>query len=1161
MQKILVANRSEIAIRVFRAAAELGIRTVAIYAWEDRFSLHRFKADESYLIGHGKGPVAAYLDIQGIVDLARRVKADAIHPGYGFLSEHANFARACREAGIAFIGPPTEVLELFGDKVAARRLAIEAGLPVLPGTDGPVRPGPALKKEARRIGFPLIMKASFGGGGRGMRVVHRPEDLEPLLEEARREAGSAFGNDAVFLERYVPRAKHIEVQVLGDVHGEIVHLWERDCSVQRRHQKVVEIAPAPRLDPGVRQALCDAAVRLAARAGLVNAATVEFLVDVDRNEFYFIEVNPRIQVEHTVTEMVTGVDLVRAQILIAQGIAMHEAPLGVPPQDQIRTSGFALQCRVTTEDPENRFIPDFGRITHYRSPAGFGIRLDGGTAYSGATITPYYDSLLVKVTAWAPTFDQCIRRMDRALREFRVRGVKTNIPFLENLLQHPAFASGEATTTFVDSTPELVRWHPKRDRATKLLSFIGDVVVNGNPEVKGRTDGRAIPEPELPAAEGNAPPPPGTRDMLREMGPRKFAEWARSQKRLLLTDTTFRDAHQSLLATRVRTYDMLRIAPYVARTLSNLFSLEMWGGATFDAALRFLKEDPWERLVALRRAIPNILFQMLLRAGNAVGYTNYRDEVVAAFVRHAAQAGIDLFRVFDCFNWVPNMRPSLEAVLESGAICEAAICYSGDLLDPARDKYTLDYYVKLAKQLERIGAHMLAIKDMAGLCKPYAAHRLVSALSQEVGIPIHFHTHDTAGIQAASLVKAADAGVHIVDGAIASMSGLTSQPNLNSIVEAFRHTERDTGVDIDALNRCAEYWESVREAYYPFESGMLAGTAEVYRHEIPGGQITNLREQAKSLGLASRWREVLRAYADVNRLFGDIIKVTPSSKVVGDMALFLVANNLKAEDVLDERRELSFPKSVVELFEGRLGRPVGGFPRKLQKIILKGREPLKGRPADALPPVDFDAVRAELKAKIKAAPTDADVLSYLMYPREFIEFDGHRRHFGDTSVLPTDVFFYGMKPGQEITVEIDPGKTLIIKFIAVGEPDGEGLRPVFFELNGVPREVRVADRTLKASKETRPKADPDNPGHVGAPMPGKVVQVVVGAGEAVARGQKLLSIEAMKMETSVYAPLAGRVKEVHVRPGSAVEAKDLLVVLEPAPPEPAPEARKESAIA
>jgi len=1156
MQRILVANRSEIAIRVFRAASELGLTTIAIYAHEDRFSLHRSKADEAYLVGEGKGPLGAYLDINGIIALARRAGVDAIHPGYGFLAENAAFARACAEAGIRFIGPTPEVLEKFGDKVAARKLATEAGLPVLPGTEAPVTGGASLAEEARRIGFPLIMKASFGGGGRGMRVVREASEMGALLEEAQREAKSAFGNDDVFLERYVPRAKHIEVQLLGDQHGGMVHLFERDCSVQRRHQKVVEIAPAPNLDPSVRKALAEAAVALGKSAGLTNAATVEFLVDVERNQSYFIEVNPRIQVEHTVTEVVSGVDLVRSQILIAQGLPMHEPPVSVPRQEQIATLGFAMQCRVTTEDPGNRFIPDFGRITHYQSPAGFGIRLDGGTAYSGATITPYYDSLLVKVTASAPTFDQTIRRMDRALREFRVRGPKTNIPFLENLIRHPTFRAGEATTTFVDGAPELVQGAPKRDRASKVLTFIGDMIVNGNPEVKGRTDGRALPEPEMPPLALTEPIPPGTRDKLLLLGPVGFSRWVLDQKALLLTDTTFRDAHQSLLATRMRTVDLLRIAPYVARRLPGLFSLEMWGGATFDSAMRFLKEDPWDRLAGLRQAVPNILFQMLLRAGNAVGYTNYRDEVVAAFVKTAAKAGIDLFRVFDCFNWVENMRPSLEAVLESGAVCEGAICYTGDLLDPRRDKYDLTYYVGLARQLEKIGVHIIGIKDMAGLCRPYAAQRLVKALREEVSLPIHFHTHDTAGVQAASVVKAADSGVHIADAAISSMSGLTSQPNLNSLVAAFQNTDRDSGLDLEALDRCSDYWESIRELYYPFEGGMRTGTSQVYRHEIPGGQITNLKEQAQGLGLAPRWREILRTYGQVNQLFGDIVKVTPSSKVVGDMALFMVANNLAASDILDEKRELSFPKSVVDLMEGRLGRPEGGFPVDVQSRILNGRKPLAGRPSDALPPTDLSAVRAEVQGKSKAQPTERDLMSHLMYPGVFADYEAHRRMFGDTSVVPTDVFFYGMEPGREITVEIDPGKSLIVKFIAIGEPETDGRRAVFFELNGAPRQIQVADRAVKSTRPGKAKADPKNPAHVGAPMPGKVVQALAGRGQAVALGQKLFALEAMKMETSLNSPFAGTVKEVHALSGATVEAGDLLMILEPAALDPTPDVRK-----
>ncbi len=1143
IKKILVANRSEIAIRVFRAASELGIRTVAIYSHEDRFALHRFKADESYLVGEGKGPVAAYLDIAGIVEIAKKNGVDAIHPGYGFLSENADFAQACRDAGILFIGPTPEMLRTFGDKLAAKRIAMQAKVATIPGTDKPVKPGPGLKKIAADIGYPLILKASFGGGGRGMRVVEKAADLEGKLEEAMREAGGAFGNSAVFLERYIQRARHIEVQVLGDGRGEVRHLWERDCSVQRRHQKVVEIAPAPNLDPAIRRALCESAVNLVREVDYLCAGTVEFLVNADTGEFYFIEVNPRVQVEHTVTEMVTGVDIVRSQILLAQGMGFDDPTLSIPAQEEIQTRGFAIQSRVTTEDPENRFIPDYGRITTYRSTAGFGVRLDGGTAYSGAVITPYYDSLLVKVTAWAATFDQAIQRMDRALREFRIRGVQTNIPFINNLILHPTFRSGEAITTFIDDTPELFRWPQRRDRATKMLKYIGEVIVNGNAEVKGRADGRVLENPKAPTAPQQAPPP-GTRQKLQELGAKKFADWVLSQKRLLLTDTTFRDAHQSLLATRVRTYDMLRVAPYLAHNAPGLFSLEMWGGATFDTSMRFLKEDPFERLDVLRQAAPNILFQMLLRAGNAVGYTNYADDIVKRFVKGAAEHGIDVFRVFDCLNWLPNLRPAMDAVLESGAICEPAVCYTGDLLDPKRDKYTLEYYVKMAKELEKAGAHILAIKDMAGLCKPYAAYKLVKTLREEIGIPIHFHTHDTAGVQAASILKAAEAGANIVDAAASSMSGLTSQPNLNSIVEALRNTPRDTKLDADALNTYAAYWADVRKLYYPFESGMMASTAEVYHHEMPGGQVTNLQEQAKSMGLGPRWPEVAQAYREVNLLFGDIIKVTPTSKVVGDMALFMVANNLKPDDLLDESRNVSFPASVVELFEGKLGQPVGGFPKKLQQIVLRGKTPMTKRPGDVLPKTNFDTLLKDLEAKLHRAPSETDLLCYLMYPQIFIELENHRKQYGDTSVLPTDIFFHGMRPGTEIAVDLEQGKSLMLKFLTVGEPDENGTREVFFELNGQPRSARVADRSLKSSAVQHVKADPDQPGHVASPMPGKVSALVAQQGQPVKKGDKLLSIEAMKMETAVYAPVDGVIKEIRVKPGSPVESRELLMVID-----------------
>jgi pyruvate carboxylase len=1150
MRKLLVANRSEIAIRVFRAATELGLGTVAVYTYEDRFSLHRFKADESYPIGpeEGGSPVKGYLDIPALIAVAKEHEVDAIHPGYGFLSENADLARACAENGITFVGPTADLLEAFGDKTAAKRIAKKANVPTVPGTEHGLSDPAAVKKAAKEIGFPLIIKASFGGGGRGMRVVKTADELAGKLEEAQREAGAAFGRGEVFIERYIGRAKHIEVQILGDTHGNLVHLWERDCSIQRRHQKVVEIAPSVNLPLELRKDICEAAKRLCATAGYINAGTVEFLVDLDREEFFFIEVNPRIQVEHTVTEVVTGVDLVKSQILVAQGHKLHEQPLNIPPQDEITTSGFSIQSRITTEDPENSFIPDYGRITTYRSPGGFAIRLDGGNGFGGAVITPYFDSLLVKLITWGSTFDECIKRTDRALREFRVRGVKTNIPFLENLIHHDQFASGEATTTFIDNTPELFNFKPRRDRATKILAYLGDVIINGRPEVKGKYDPkRELPEPKVPEYAHGTPPPKGMRDRLLELGPEKFSAWVRKQKPLLFTDTTMRDAHQSLLATRVRTYDMLRIADAVAHLTPNLFSLEMWGGATFDTAMRFLQEDPWDRLAQLRERVPNILFQMLLRASNAVGYTNYPDNVVREFVKESAARGIDVFRVFDSLNWVENMKVACEAVRDQkNAILEAAICYTGDILDPKRTKYSLDYYVKMAKELVSMGTHVLAIKDMAGLCKPFAARALVKALRDEVDVPIHFHTHDTAAVQTASVLMASEAGVDIADGALASMSGMTSQPNLNSMVAALRNTPRDTGLDLDALNRLSDYWEAVREHYYPFEEGMKAGTAEVYQHEMPGGQYTNLRQQAKSLGLEERWRDIAETYAQVNQLFGDIVKVTPSSKVVGDLALFMVTNGLSAMDILTPGKKLNFPKSVVEMMEGQLGQPDGGWPKVLQKIILDsaGAKPIKGRPGAKMPKVDFKAVRAELAKKIGHEPTEQDVMSYLMYPQVFIDYDKHLKTYDKTSVIPTTAFWYPLQSGDEIAVEIESGKTLVIKYLTTGEPRDDGMRTVFFELNGQPREVNVPDRSLEASLHKHPKADPDDPNHVAAPMPGKVSNVAVKKGQDVKSGERLLSIEAMKMETAVYCPRDAKVKDVLVTAGSIVAAGDLLVELE-----------------
>jgi len=1151
IRSLLVANRSEISIRVMRAAAELGIRTVAIHSAEDRFALHRLKADESYLVGKGKKPVAAYLDIEDIIRVARQAKVDAIHPGYGFLSENPDFVEACDAAGIIFIGPRPEVMRRLGNKVAARELAQSVGVPVMPATGAlPADPAEAAR-QAAAIGYPLMLKASWGGGGRGMRVIESAAQLPELLDAARREARAAFGNDEVYLEKLLRRARHVEVQLLGDLHGGLVHLYERDCSVQRRNQKVVERAPAPYLSPERRAELCEAALKLGRAAHYSHAGTVEFLIDADSGKFYFIEVNPRIQVEHTVTEQVTGIDIVKAQIRISEGARIGApdpdlpgAPAALPEQADIRLNGHALQCRVTTEDPEKAFTPDYGRLTAYRSAAGFGIRLDAGTAYAGALITPFYDSLLVKVTSWGQSPDEAIARMDRALREFRVRGVSSNLQFLENVIAHPLFRSGECTTRFIDETPELLRFSLRRDRATKLLQFLGEVIVNGNPEMKGRrSPGQPVPAPVLPDCDLAAPPPAGSRTRLLELGPQKFAQWLRDEPRLLLTDTTLRDAHQSLLATRMRSHDMLAIAPYYARLAPQLLSLECWGGATFDVALRFLREDPWERLAALRERIPNILLQMLLRASNAVGYTNYADNVVRHFVQQAAGGGIDLFRVFDSLNWVDNMRVAMDAVIESGALCEAAICYSGDLFDAARPKYNLKYYAGIARQLERSGAHILGIKDMAGVCRPRAARELVRVLREETGLPIHFHTHDTSGISAASVLAAVEAGVDAVDGALDAMSGLTSQPNLGAIAAALAGGERDPRVNLDHLRSLSRYWEGVRRHYAPFESDMRSGTSGVYRHEMPGGQYTNLREQARSMGLEPRWAEVEQAYAEVNLLFGDIIKVTPTSKVVGDMALYMVANGLTPAEVASPERDIAFPESVVGLFRGEMGFPPGGFPPGLSEKILKDTAPLAGRAGALLPPVDLQAKRVEMRTMLGRRPSETELSSYLMYPKVFRDFAEHRAAFEDVSVVPTPVFFNGLPDGGEVAVEIDRGKTLILRLQGRAEPDEEGQCKLFFELNGQARLIRVAKAGLAAAVR-HPKIDEDNPGHIGAPMPGTIVTVAVAPGQKVARGDVLACLEAMKMETMLRAERDGTVRQVHVKPGSAVAAKDLLIELE-----------------
>ncbi len=1127
-----------------RAAAELGLRTIAIHSREDRFSLHRTKADESYLVGDGKGPVDAYLDIADIIRIAVEARADAIHPGYGFLSESPEFAEAAAAAGITFVGPSPDTMRRLGNKVAARNLAAAAGVPVMPATPPLPADAAEVMAMAEAVGFPVMLKASWGGGGRGMRIVESGRDLIETVAEARREAKAAFGKDEVYLEKLIRRARHVEVQILGDTHGNLVHLYERDCSVQRRNQKVVERAPAAFLTEGERNDLCEAALKIGRAVSYRAAGTVEFLQDADTGKFYFIEVNPRIQVEHTVTECVTGVDLVKAQLRIAAGARIGTPESGVPRQEDIRVNAHALQCRVTTEDPENNFVPDYGRITAYRSPAGFGIRLDAGTAYAGAIITRFYDSLLVKVTAWSPTPEETIARMHRALWEFRIRGVVTNLRFLDQLIMHPRFANADYTTKFVDETPELLKTPRKRDRATRLLGFIGDVIVNGNPEVKGRAVPRTPVFPRPPRLALPNAPPPGSKQKLDELGADGFAAWMLAERRVLFTDTSMRDAHQSLLATRIRTHDLAMIAPYYAALLPQLLSVECWGGATFDVAMRFLKEDPWARLAAFREAMPNLLLQMLLRSANAVGYTNYPDNVVRHFIARSSDAGIDVFRVFDCLNWVDNMRVAIESVRNTGSLCEAAICYTGNLSDPRETKYDLRYYLTIAKQLKDMGAHVLAIKDMGGLCRPHAATALVRALKEEVGLPIHFHTHDTSGIGAASVLAAIDAGADAVDGAIDALSGLTSQPNLGSLVEALRFGHRDSLIDPGKLRIISTYWEQVRRGYAAFESDIRAGASEVYVHGMPGGQYTNLREQARNLGIDDlRWSEVADAYAQVNDMFGDIIKVTPTSKVVGDMALMMVTSGLDREAVLDPSVEIAFPDSVVQLFRGDLGQPHGGFPAALQKKILGSRQPLYVRPGELLPPADLAAERAAAEAKLGRPVTESELASYLMYPKVFLDYAADRAAFGDVSTLPTAVFFYGMQPGQEINIDLERGKTLIVRYVTTSDPHEDGTRTVFFELNGQPRPIRVADRTQVARRPPPRKAEAGNPNHVGAPMPGTIATVPVHVGQKLGRGDVVLTLEAMKMETTVRAERAGVVAEILVKPGLQVDAKDLLLVL------------------
>ncbi len=1133
-RKILVANRGEIAIRVMRAANEMGKKTVAVYAEEDKLSLHRFKADEAYRIGEGLSPVGAYLSIPEIIRVAKMAGADAIHPGYGLLSENPDFVDACTVAGITFIGPKADTMRALGDKASARKVAIAAGVPVIPATEVLSEDFDVIRAEAAEIGFPLMLKASWGGGGRGMRPILNAEELEAKVKEGRREAVAAFGNGEGYLEKMIQRARHVEVQILGDSHGEIYHLFERDCTVQRRNQKVVERAPAPYLTDEQRAEVCEMGRKICAHVNYECAGTVEFLMDMDEGKFYFIEVNPRVQVEHTVTEEVTGIDIVQAQILIAEGKTLAEAT-GKASQSEIHLSGHAIQCRVTTEDPQNNFIPDYGRITAYRSATGNGIRLDGGTAYAGSVVTRYYDSLLVKVTAWAPTPAQAIARMDRALREFRVRGVSTNIDFVINLLKHPTFLDNTYTTKFIDTTPELFNFKKRADRATKILTYIADITVNGHPETAGRPKPAAdVKTPKAPAPKATVMP--GTRQLLDEKGPKAVADWMKDQTRLLITDTTMRDGHQSLLATRMRSIDMIRVAPTYAADMSGLFSVECWGGATFDVAYRFLQECPWQRLRDIRARMPNILTQMLLRASNGVGYTNYPDNVVQAFVAQAASSGVDVFRVFDSLNWVENMRVAMDAVIAADKICEGTICYTGDLLDPDRSKYDLKYYIGMAKELEAAGAHILGLKDMAGLLKVPSARVLFKALKEEVGLPIHFHTHDTSGASAATIIAAADAGVDAVDAAMDAFAGGTSQPALGSIVEALRHTERDTGLDMGVIRQLSIYWEHVRAQYAAFESGISAPASEVYLHEMPGGQFTNLKAQARSLGLEERWHEVAQAYADANRMFGDIVKVTPSSKVVGDMALMMVAQGLTRAQVEDPGVDVAFPESVVDMLKGNLGQPPGGWPEGILKKVLKGEAPSTERPGKHLAPVDLEATRTKAAEATGRDIDDEDLNGYLMYPKVFTDYASRNKTYGPVRALPTKTFFYGMEPGEAISIEIDPGKTLEVLFQTLGETTDEGDTKVFFELNGQPRAVRVPNRLVKAKTAARPKAAEGNPNHVGAPMPGSVAGVAVTAGQKVRPGDLLLTIEAMKMETGLTADREAVVKAIHVTPGAQIDA-------------------------
>ncbi|MGX7351090.1 pyruvate carboxylase [Enterococcus canis] len=1136
MKKVLVANRGEIAIRVFRACTELNIQTVGIYAAEDEYSVHRFKADEAYLVGAGKKPIDAYLDIEGILQIAKASGADAIHPGYGFLSENLDFARRCEEEGLIFIGPKLHHLDIFGDKIKAKEAALAAGIPSIPGTDGPVADVNAVLDFGSEHGYPIMIKAALGGGGRGMRVARDEKEAREGFDRARSEAKAAFGSDEVYVEKYIADPKHIEVQILGDIHGNVLHLFERDCSVQRRHQKVVEVAPCVSLSQQQREAICDAAVKLMKHVGYVNAGTVEFLVEGDH--FYFIEVNPRVQVEHTITEMITDIDIVISQLLIAQGKDLHQ-DLNLPQQQDLKMTGTAIQCRITTEDPLNHFLPDTGKIDTYRSPGGFGVRLDVGNAYSGAVVTPYFDSLLVKVCTYGFTFEKAIQKMQRCLKEFRIRGVKTNIPFMQNVISHPTFQEGDAKTTFIDNTPALFEFPKVRDRGNKTMKYIGEVTVNGFPGIEKGTK-RHFEAPRI-ATDLTVVSKQTAKHVLDTAGAAAVSQWIKDQDHVLLTDTTFRDAHQSLLATRVRTQDFERIARLTDAAMPELFSSEMWGGATFDVAYRFLNEDPWQRLRKIRRLMPNTLLQMLFRGSNAVGYQNYPDNVIHEFIQEAASQGIDVFRIFDSLNWVPQMEKSIQAVRDTGKIAEAAICYTGDINDPSRAKYNVQYYKDMAKELEQLGAHIIAIKDMAGLLKPQAAYRLISELKETTDIPIHLHTHDTSGNGIITYSAATKAGVDIVDVAMSAMSSSTSQPSMSSLYYALVNGPRTPEIDIENTQKLNHYWEDVRMYYQPFENGLNAPQTEVYLHEMPGGQYSNLQQQAKAVGLGHRWDEIKQMYHTVNLMFGDIVKVTPSSKVVGDMSLFMVQNNLTEEDVYEKGSELSFPESVISFFQGDLGQPVGGFPEELQRIILKGRPAFSVRPGSLAEAVDFTQIKAELAEQIGYEPRQDEILSYLMYPQVFLDYRKSYEQFGDVTLLDTPTFFHGIRLGETVTVQIEKGKTLIIRLDEIGEPDIEGNRILFFNLNGQRREISVKDTSIISTVQTRKKAEPTNKEQIGATMSGSVLQVLVQKGDKVEKGQPLMITEAMKMETTIEARFDGVVEHLYVADGESIDSGDLLI--------------------